>query len=108
MNIFTQYHLEMKPHQQKIVEDYLQTIKTYVEEQGLDNECYEDIENRVGEKLSALKQINDLNINKVIQEVGKPEQIFAKEEKTQTYISHKKTLPFFKNLQQNEWIIEPE
>jgi len=69
MDKFAAYNIEVDEKYKILINNYLQNIKNHVEENSLDFECYEDIEEMFFEKLSSLKQINELNIKKIIKEV---------------------------------------
>jgi hypothetical protein len=69
MDKFKKYNISATPEQQKMVSDYLLEIKNYVEKNNLDIELYNDIEEIVFEKILALKQVNSLNLQKIIKEV---------------------------------------
>jgi hypothetical protein len=69
MDKFEKYNISATPEQQKIIGDYLQEIKSYVEKNKLDIELYNDIEEIVFEKILALKQVNSLNLQKILKEV---------------------------------------
>lgn len=101
MDKFTIYNLEINEKNKILVMKYLQSIKNHVEKNWLDYECYEDIEEMFFEKLSSLKQINELNIKKIIQEVWEAEIIFW--ESQQKINSNKDNLNFYQKLKINSW-----
>ncbi len=89
MDKFIEYDLKLLDKQKELVLNYMKRVKEYVETYSLDIELYNDIEEMFFEKLSSLKQINELNIRKIIKEIWEPEVIFA------DYITTSK--PNFKN-----------
>jgi hypothetical protein len=69
MDKFIQYKLEITDKEKKLVEDYLSKMKEIVDKYDIDKELYNDIEERLFEKLSALKNLNQLNITKILKEM---------------------------------------
>lgn len=99
MDKFASYELEIDEKNKVLVMEYLQSIKNHVEDNWLDQECYLDIEEMFFEKLSSLKQINELNIKKIISEVWEAEVIFWEWEKDITW----NNLNFYQKLKLNSW-----
>lgn len=68
--------LNLSINQRKIIEDYLNDLKDYVDLHKIDTEVYNDIEEMFIDKLYSTDKLDDLFIKKSINEVGKPEDIF--------------------------------
>jgi hypothetical protein len=76
MNKFKQYKLEISDKHELLVNNYLHDIKEYISKNNLDIDLYDDIEERVFEKLSDHKKLNDLVIKQILNDIGKPQDIF--------------------------------
>lgn len=106
MDKFATYKLEIDEKNKTLVMQYLQSIKNHVENNWLDDECYDDIEEMFFEKLSSLKQINELNIKKIIKEVWEAEVIFWEwQQKTNT---NQDNLNFYQKLKISDWEYQNE
>lgn len=77
MDKFEQYKLTLSKKQKDMVNGYLLKVKNFVVLHQIQMELYNDIEEMVFEKLSLEKDITDLRLTKMLQEVGEPEVIFA-------------------------------
>lgn len=112
MDKFKKYNISATPEQQKMVSDYLLEIKNYVEKNNLDIELYNDIEEIVFEKILALKQVNSLNLQKIIKEVWDIESIFGdstqKTSQKNRLSNSKQDEYFYEKLWNNNWSIIPE
>lgn len=106
MDKFSTYKLEIDEKCKTLVMQYLQSIKDHVENNWLDEECYSDIEEMFFEKLSSLKQINELNIKKIIKEVWEPDVIFW--EWQQKINSDQDNLNFYQKLKISSWEYQNE
>ena len=104
MDKFAAYNIEVDEKYKILINNYLQNIKNHVEENSLDFECYEDIEEMFFEKLSSLKQINELNIKKIIKEVWEPEIIFWETKQTST--KNDDDLNLYQKLKNASWEYE--
>lgn len=101
MDKFATYNLEIDEKCKTLVMQYLQSIKDHVENNWLDDECYSDIEEMFFEKLASLKQINELNIKKIIKEVWEADVIFWEwQQKTN---SNQDNLNFYQKLKISAW-----
>lgn len=69
--------LKITERQQKIIKDYLDSLKKYVKKHHIEMEVYNDIEEMLYEKLSKAKCLDDLTIKKSIKEVWEPKDIFS-------------------------------
>lgn len=79
MNKFKQYKLEISDKHELLVNNYLHDIKEYISKNNLDIDLYDDIEERVFEKLSDHKKLTDLVIKQILNDIGKPQDIFEDE-----------------------------
>ncbi len=71
---------EMESPAQKKLESYLKDLKEYVLSHDVGVDIYEDIESRIEERLASIKSdrtITESDIDTLISEIGKPEEIFA-------------------------------
>lgn len=101
MNKFDQYKLSLTEKQKKMVNEYLLKIKNFVEKHEIDTDLYNDIEEMVFEKLSLEKEITDLRVVKILQEVGEPEIIFSDFVESSSSDSSE---PFYEKLQKTGWV----
>lgn len=79
MNKFKKYKIDVSSKHKHLIENYLDEMKQHISDNNLDEELYEDIEQRVFEKLAIHKTLNDLLIKQVLQDIGSPEDIFEDE-----------------------------
>ncbi len=82
----------------KLLEDYLDKIRKYVQEKKIEQEVYDDIENRIAEKLSVQKEITDMHIINLLNELGDAEEIFGQEQDNDPAQDAGKYKPFFLGL----------
>jgi len=87
----------------KLLEEYLDKVKKYVQEKNLEQELYDDIENRIAEKLSEHKEITDMHIINLLNELGDVEEIFGQEEVEEKLQDNGKYKPFFLGLFSYLW-----
>lgn len=80
MNKFEEYKIKISWDNKKIVSNYLENIKLYIENNSLDSDLYNDIEERVFEKMSGYKDISQLDVKQILNEIGEPKDIFELEE----------------------------
>ena len=66
MDKFEQYKLNLDNKQKDLINDYLQKIKKFVNRNDIDQELYDDIEEMVFEKLSLVKDLDQLKIIKIL------------------------------------------
>lgn len=109
MNKFVEYNLNLSDKQKDLINDYLEEILDFVEYNLLDKELYYDIEEMVFEKISSLKQINELNLRKIIKEVWAPDIIFSeymssKKNKKNNKHKNNNNKYFFIELIENWWV----
>ena len=69
MNKFNEYKLDLSEKNKKLVVKYLDDIKNFIKENNLEKDVYNDIEERVFEKLSASKELNQLQIKQILNEI---------------------------------------
>ncbi len=77
MDKFEQYKLSLTGKQKDMVNGYLLKVKNFIAIHEIEKSLYADIEEMVFEKLSLEKDITDLKVIKMLQEVWEPEVIFA-------------------------------
>ena len=83
---------EMESTAQKKLESYLKNLKEYVLSHDVGVDIYEDIESRIEERLSSIKSdriITESDIDTLISEIGKPEEIFASDTTKKGFTSPK-------------------
>jgi len=100
MNKFEQYNLHLSEKQKNTVKVYLAKLKIFVTKYDLDEDLYNDIEEMVFEKLSNEKNLTDLKIAKMLQDVGEPEEIFS----DSIGIVSDEPQPFYERLEASGWI----
>lgn len=103
-NIFELKNSETKA----TLEKYLEEFKKYVLENDVDLEIYEDLKDRIEEKLFEIKdknwEIDKKSVESLIKEIWKPEEIFSVEkEKKDKWFNF--TMPKFEKFYKNskEW-----
>ncbi|MDR0771805.1 MAG: hypothetical protein LBF15_01800 [Candidatus Peribacteria bacterium] len=69
MDKFKQYKLKITEKNKDLVNDYLQEIQNIVDKYDIDKELYDDIEERLFEKLSNAKTLDELSIKKILKEI---------------------------------------
>lgn len=79
-NKYDEYKISISEKNKKIVDDYLNKINNFITDNNLENDLYFDIEERVFEKLSAHKNITQLQTIQILNEIWKPEDIFEIDE----------------------------
>lgn len=94
--------LKITERQQKIIKDYLDSLKKYVKKHHIEMEVYNDIEEMLYEKLSKAKYLDDLTIKKSIKEVWEPKDIFS-DLSEDTEDVWKKEI-FYKKLAKKWWV----
>ncbi len=77
MTAFNDYNLQITPAQEKIIQEYLDEVLSYITRYNLDKDLYTDIEERLFEKLQSQDAVTNLNLQKAIHEIGKAEEIFS-------------------------------
>lgn len=89
MNKFEEYKLDLSKKDKKMINDYLENIKKFIKENNQEEEMYYDIEERVFEKLSTYKKLNQLKIKQTLNEIWEPEDIFEIEQDSTNFIKQK-------------------
>lgn len=99
-NIFELKNLKTKV----ALEDYLERFKKYVLENDVDLEIYEDLKDRIEEKLQEIKEkiweIDKKSIESLIKEIWEPEEILS-EEKEKKNKSFNFNMPKFEKFYKN-------
>ena len=62
MDKFKEYNLNLNKKNKDLIKNYLKEIKDFIEKKSIDEELYNDIEERVFDKLKEEKNLNQLNI----------------------------------------------
>ncbi len=96
MDKFKTYKLNIWEKEKKLVLQYLEKIKSFTDENGIDIELYNDIEEMVFEKLALEKDFDQLKITRILKEVGEPEVIFS------DFVDTKKTSAWNKKSQSED------
>lgn len=101
--------LKLTEKQRKIINDYLETLKSYVKNNKIDIEVYNDIEEMFLDKLFNIEKLDELQIKKSIKEVWKIEDIFSDYSNNDEIISDDP--PFYEKLiyawwtRDNDWAV---
>lgn len=77
MDKFKEYNLNLNKKNKDLIKNYLKEIKDFIEKKSIDEELYNDIEERVFDKLKEEKNLNQLNIVKILKEVWEANDIFS-------------------------------
>jgi hypothetical protein len=69
MDKFKQYNMKITSKNEKLISDYLSKLKNTIEKYSIDKELYDDIEERLFEKLKNYENPDELSIKKVLKEI---------------------------------------
>jgi hypothetical protein len=69
MDKFQEYKLNIQDKEKKLVLEYLEKIKNFIDKNSIEKELYNDIEEMVFEKLSQEKELDQLKVMKILKEV---------------------------------------
>lgn len=81
MDKFTKYNIKVNDKNKEIIHSYLERTKEFIDRNSLEWDLFFDIEERVFEKLASGKDLNQLQIKKILDEIWEPEDIFELDEK---------------------------
>lgn len=70
---------------QKIIDDYKNDLRIFIEKHDLNHNILDDIDDRIWEKISEIKNPKTVDIMRILAEIGEPEEIFADEIKTEKH-----------------------
>lgn len=104
MDKFKEYNLNLNKKNKDLIKNYLKEIKDFIEKKSIDEELYNDIEERVFDKLKEEKNLNQLNIVKILKEVWEANDIFSDYIDEEPQKKEKKTSKKRKYFY--EWLIE--
>ncbi|MCH8518602.1 PspC domain-containing protein [Candidatus Gracilibacteria bacterium] len=110
MNTSQKYPVSLPKKEEELVGNYLKRIEIFIDQHHIDHELYSDIEEMVFEKLKNEEKINQINITRILKEVGEPEVIFSDyiTEKESGVASEKEgkkqDIPLYDRLKKQEWI----
>lgn len=93
MSLFVASRLYNLPTEEaKLIQDYLDRVRSYVTRHGLSSELIEDLEGNLAEKLDSIIAQSSHTIKDIlgaIESLGEPEEVFAFEETTRSAGSQK-------------------
>lgn len=64
---------------QKNISEYLENLKKFLDENNLPKEYFNDIAERIEEKILEQKPNSEKDVQKILTEIGSPEEIFREE-----------------------------
>lgn len=80
MDKFDEYKVSTSDSNKALVNEYLNKVRDFINNNSLDSDLYFDIEERVFEKISSHKQLDQLKIKQALNDIWDPEDIFELEE----------------------------
>jgi hypothetical protein len=69
MDKFQEYNLNIQDKEKKLVLEYLEKVKNFIEKNNIEKELYNDIEEMVFEKLSQEKELDQFKVLKILKQV---------------------------------------